>query len=176
MKNPLVQTSWSPYAVGAGIGALSWFAFLTGRRPIGITGAFETTAVGLGQRIAPDASGANAYLAEADRPPKFDWEWALAAGVVAGSLASALASGDTDRRAVPARWARSFGPSPARRYVAAFVGGAAMMYGARMAKGCTSGHGISGTLQLAGASWVFSPIMALTAGVVAHALHAEETR
>jgi len=29
------------------------------------------------------------------------------------------------------------------------------MFGARLAQGCTSGHGISGSLQLAVSSWVF---------------------
>ena len=41
-----------------------------------------------------------------------------------------------------------------RRFAAAFVGGAIEMYGARLAGGCASGHGISGTLQLALSSWV----------------------
>ncbi len=35
------------------------------------------------------------------------------------------------------------------------IGGVLIMYGARMAGGCTSGHGISGSLQLALSSWVF---------------------
>lgn len=33
--------------------------------------------------------------------------------------------------------------------------GAIMVFGARIAGGCTSGHGISGTLQLAVQSWTF---------------------
>jgi uncharacterized membrane protein YedE/YeeE len=30
-----------------------------------------------------------------------------------------------------------------------------IIYGARLADGCTSGHGISGSLQLAVSSWTF---------------------
>ncbi len=30
-----------------------------------------------------------------------------------------------------------------------------MMFGARLAQGCTSGHGISGALQFAVSSWIF---------------------
>ncbi|MCA9168672.1 MAG: YeeE/YedE family protein, partial [Planctomycetales bacterium] len=41
------------------------------------------------------------------------------------------------------------------RAAAAFVGGATLMFGARLAGGCTSGHGISGALQLAASGWVF---------------------
>ncbi|MFP4283825.1 MAG: YeeE/YedE thiosulfate transporter family protein, partial [Opitutales bacterium] len=40
------------------------------------------------------------------------------------------------------------------RSVVAFLGGMAMAFGARLAGGCTSGHGISGTLQLNLASWI----------------------
>jgi len=40
------------------------------------------------------------------------------------------------------------------RFVGALVGGLLIGFGARMADGCTSGHGISGTLQLAVGSWL----------------------
>lgn len=170
----LQRTAWSPYLVGAGIGVLIWFAFASAKRPIGITTAVESTAVGLGQKIAPGASGANAFAAQADKPPRLDWEWTLAAGVVAGAMLSAMASGDRDHGTVPLRWAGTFGPSPAVRQSGAFLGGALMMFGARMAKGCTSGHGISGNLQLSASSWVFTPVMATTAGLVAHALHRQD--
>jgi uncharacterized membrane protein YedE/YeeE len=35
-----------------------------------------------------------------------------------------------------------------------FLGGGLMAFGARMAGGCTSGHGISGAMQLSVGSWV----------------------
>jgi uncharacterized membrane protein YedE/YeeE len=163
------KTSWSPYAVGAGIGALSCFAFATAR-PLGITTAFESTAAALGQKLAPRLSGVNAYLLESEEAPKLDWEWMLAAGVLLGSLLSSRASGDRGAEPVPKLWARRFGPKPSRRYAGAFLGGALMMFGARMAKGCTSGHGISGAMQLAASSWIFAPLMAVSAGLVARAL------
>jgi rhodanese-related sulfurtransferase len=47
-----------------------------------------------------------------------------------------------------------FGDSIALRAVIAFGGGILMAFGARLAGGCTSGHGISGTLQLNLASWI----------------------
>ena len=34
-----------------------------------------------------------------------------------------------------------------------------LMFGARMADGCTSGHALSGTAQGAGSSWLFTPLM-----------------
>ena len=167
--NALFQRSWSPYVVGAGIGGLSWLSFATAKKPLGITTPFESTAARLGQ-LAPQASGVNAYLVKNDEVPRLDWEWALAAGVLLGSAISANASGDTDHGSVPRTWADAFGPSRATRFAGAFIGGAMMMFGARMAKGCTSGHGISGTLQLAASSWLFAPIMAITGGFVSRRL------
>jgi uncharacterized membrane protein YedE/YeeE len=73
-------------------------------------------------------------------------------------------------------WSRRFGHSPALRYAGAFTGGALMMFGARMAKGCTSGHGLSGTMQLACSSWIFAPLMAVTSGLVAKALFGKRGR
>jgi uncharacterized membrane protein YedE/YeeE len=51
-------------------------------------------------------------------------------------------------------WIARFGDSIALRAAVAFGGGILMAFGARLAGGCTSGHGISGTLQLNVASWI----------------------
>ena len=55
---------------------------------------------------------------------------------------------------VPPLWEENFGSSPALRLAAALLGGIIMAFGARLAGGCTSGHGISGALQLSVGSWV----------------------
>lgn len=158
MPNPLVLKSWSPYLVGAGIGVLSWFAFVTADRPLGITTAFEYTAALGQQAVSPAAAAAGEYFADRraeGKPPKIDWEWMLVVGVFLGALASALLSGDRTDLVVPELWRRRFGPGVVPRFAAAFGGGALMMFGARLAEGCTSGHGISGALQLALSSLLF---------------------
>jgi uncharacterized protein len=63
---------------------------------------------------------------------------------------------------VPDVWKERFGPSATKRFVAAFLGGVIIMYGARLAGGCTSGHRISGGLQLALSSWLFLAVMFAT--------------
>jgi uncharacterized protein len=165
-------TSLSPYVAGAGIGVLSWIAFLTAKRPIGVSTAFESTAAALEQKLAPQATGVNAYLMEREEVPKLDWEWMLAVGIPIGSYLTTRAEQTygVQGAIVPAVWKKRFGPSPSRRYAGAFAGAALMMFGARMAKGCTSGHGISGTMQLAASSWLFSAVFASTAVGVARAL------
>lgn len=64
----------------------------------------------------------------------------------------------------------------AKRYAAAFFGGVILIYGARMAGGCTSGHGISGGLQLAVSSWIFFIAMFASGVVTAFALFGKEGR
>ena len=56
--------------------------------------------------------------------------------------------------AVPPFFAAAVGPDVTFRFAVALVGGILAGLGARWAGGCTSGHGISGTLQLALSSWV----------------------
>lgn len=166
----LEKSSWNPYAVGAGIGALSWFTFLSAQKGLGVSTPFEGAAAALARNIAPRATHVNEYLAVVDEAPRLDWESMLDAGIVIGSFLSAAASGDKPGQEVPGRWASRFGKAPSTRYAGAFLGGAAAMFGARMARGCTSGHAISGNLQLASSSLLFTTVMGLSAVLVTRSL------
>jgi len=61
MSNPLRMKSWSPYVVGAAIGILSWFAFASADKPLGITTAFEHTAALAGKAVLPRVEQTNEY-------------------------------------------------------------------------------------------------------------------
>lgn len=172
--------SWSPYLVGALIGLLSWFSFATADKPIGITTAFENSAALVQKGVAPDLALQNPLFAERakeNKPPKIEWEWMLVLGVFCGAYASSKLSGDRQTGPhVPALWRWRFGDSAGKRYAGAFLGGLVMMLGARFAQGCTSGHGISGTMQLALASWVFAPLAFAVAIGTAYALYGKAGR
>lgn len=174
MTNPLTMKSWSPYVVGIGIGMLSWFAFATADHPLGVSTAFEHTAA-LGEKaVVPQAEQTNEYFAkkaEEGKPPKIGWEWMVVLGVFVGALLSSWLSGDRSSEAVPAMWRERFGGSVPLRLVAAFFAAALMMFGARLAGGCTSGHGISGSLQLAVSSWVFTVVFFAAAIITSLALY-----
>jgi uncharacterized protein len=157
--NALRRRSWSPYVVGALIGVVSWFAFASAGKPISITSAFENTAALAIRSVSLDATNTNSYYQAPEKSPKIDWEWALVIGVFVGAFLSAKLSGDRTSESVPDLWRRRFGSSSAMRFGGAFLGGAVMMFGARLAQGCTSGHGISGALQLAVSSWIFAAIL-----------------
>jgi uncharacterized membrane protein YedE/YeeE len=177
MTNPLAMRAWSPWVVGAAIGVLSWFAFATADKPIGITTAFENTAALAGKAVVPHVEqthGYDAARAEQGQPPRIDWEWMLVLGVFVGAFLGAWASGSRTRVKVPDLWRSRFGDGVARRFAAAFLGGALMMFGARLAQGCTSGHGISGAMQLAASSWLFLAVMFPAAVVAAFLIHGRE--
>lgn len=149
------QKAWSPHVVGAGIGILSWFAFATADHPIGITTAFEHSAALVIQAVVQDITSNYVYYQNTENTPVIGWEWMLVIGVLVGAAWSAYFSGDHTREVDSELWQWRFGPSIPVRLTAAFLGGVLMMIGARLAKGCTSGHGISGILQLAVSSWIF---------------------
>lgn len=153
MTHWLKAKRWSPYAAGALIGILSWFAFLTADHPLGVSTTF-VHAVGLAERaVAPDHLAANPYFQK--RAPRVDWQFMLVVGIAVGAWVSALLSGTYRVERVPELWANRFGPTPWKRYIGAFLGGVILMFGARLAGGCTSGHAISGGLQLAVSGWLF---------------------
>lgn len=165
---------WSPYVVGILIGVLSWITFYGMGKALGTS----TTMVHLSGLatavVSPSHLETNAYYAKELSPPKktmFDWQFALVIGLVGGALIGSKFLGrDMFVERVPSIWSARFGLSRTKRYIAAFAGGAILLFGARMAGGCTSGHGISGGLQLAVSSWTFFFSMFSSGVVTAFAL------
>jgi uncharacterized membrane protein YedE/YeeE len=143
---------WSPYAVGVLIGMLSWAAFLMSDKPLGVSTAYARSAGMLEEKIRGPAVRDQAYYQE--YVPKVDWEWMLALGLFGGAFLSAALSGAFAVQALPPLWTETFGGTITVRWAVALVGGFLLGLGARWADGCTSGHGISGTLQLVLSSWV----------------------
>ena len=171
MQNPLTMKSWPPHVVGVGIGILSWFAFATADNHLAITLQYEHIAAMLVQNDQYYAARAVEGL-----EPRVGWYLALLIGVFLGALLSSWLSGDRSRISVPALWRWRFGPGVAKRFAGAFIGGATMVLGARIAGGCTSGHGISGTLQLAVQSWTFIVLAFAVASATAFLLFGREGR
>lgn len=144
--------TWSPYLVGALIGVLSMFTFLFSDKPIGVSSAYAKLSGLIGEVFSKRHTLSLKYFQ--DNAPKIDWEVMLLIGVIIGAFVSAWTAGDFTGEWVPRMWAERFGDSVSLRLLASFAGGAIMAFGARMAGGCTSGHGISGALQLSVGSWV----------------------
>lgn len=144
--------AWSPYLVGAAIGVLSWLTFYVSDKPIGASSFYAQVAGLLGKLIAPRRTGTLTYFK--DNPPRIGWEFVFVAAIVLGSVIAAVTGGEFTNEWLPPMWVARFGDSIALRAAVAFGGGLLMAIGARLAGGCTSGHGISGTLQLSVGSWI----------------------
>ena len=153
----------TPYLAGAGIGVLSWFAFYLSDRPLGCSTAFARTSGMIERLFRGKRIKEKAYYRKF--PPVVDWEWMLVAGVVIGSFISATLAGEFALEWVPSTFAGAFGTDIFLRLAVALAGGVLMGLGARWAGGCTSGHGISGTLQLAVSSWI-AVIIFFASGIV----------
>ena len=157
----LSRKAWNPYFVGAGIGILSWLVFLIVNKPIGMStevSKFSGWAASL--FVGWDNVSENAYWAS--KTPAFGYSTVFLIFTGVGAFISAWFGKDLSFERVPSVWAEYQGASVGKRMTASFIGGAILLYGARMAGGCTSGHGISGTMQLALSSWVFFPAMFIT--------------
>ena len=161
--NWLCEVQWSPYAVGIGIGILSWLTWLISKKPIGCSTSFARSAGMIEKLIRGEQVEDKPYYQEVR--PTVDWQLMLVAGMVVGALVSSLLSGDFSWQWIPAQWASAFGTNALLRVVVALLGGVLLGFGARWAGGCTSGHGISGTMQLAISSWI-SAICFFVGGII----------
>ena len=155
MKTP----SWNPYLVGSLIGVLSLLTFSIADKPIGMsTGIAQASGACALPFLGGEGVAANTYWAK-KAIPQWDYGSLFVFGSFLGALLSALMSGSLQITKVPEVWRERFGSSVPKRMVTAFLGGVVILYGARLADGCTSGHGISGSLQLAVSSWTFFLVM-----------------
>ena len=151
MKN----SRWNPYLVGALMGVLSLLTFSLADKPIGMsTGIAQASGACVMPVIGAEGVAAYAYWAK-KAVPAWDYGSLFVLGSFFGALVSAVMSGSFKLESVPTIWRERFGSSVMKRFVAAFIGGVLILFGARLADGCTSGHGISGSLQLAVSSWTF---------------------
>ncbi len=146
---------WNPYLVGLFIGLLSMITFAVADKPIGMsTGVAQAAGACAVPILGAEGVAANTYWAK-KAVPAWDYGALFLLGSFLGALVSALANRSFRFTSVPEVWARRFGPSVPKRMAGAFLGGFILLFGARLADGCTSGHGISGSLQLAVGSWAF---------------------
>jgi hypothetical protein len=143
---------WRPYIAGALVGVLATLSVIVSTRVLGKTqflGASTTFVRGAGfieQTVDPGHVKTNPYFIK--EKVKVDWQFMLIVGIFIGALGASLIDGSFKFEGVPPVWRERFGDSVVRRGLGAFAGGIVAMFGARMADGCPSGHGMSGLMQL----------------------------
>jgi uncharacterized protein len=123
--------------------------------PIGVSTAYVTTESAAVAAVAgSEVAQANAYWKKVGT--SITPEWVFVVSIVFGALGAALLSGTRRKESVPPSWKERFGAGSGLRFAAAFGGGFLLLFGARLAGGCTSGHIIAGMSQLAISGMVFA--------------------
>jgi uncharacterized protein len=85
-----------------------------------------------------------------------NWQMHFLGGAFLSGLILSLIRKDFRFTLIHENWRKYKGDSGAERLIWAFVAGFMLIFGARMAGGCTSGHIIAGGVQLASSSWLFA--------------------
>lgn len=150
----------NPYIAGALLGVVLFAAFFLTGNGLGASGALNRYVAAIEDLVAPQKVNQESYLvsyAGGDTNPVDNWIVFLSIGSLLGGFASAW---------VHHRFSFTTGKGPnitvRTRWIMAFLGGILMGYGARFARGCTSGQGLSGGAVLSVGSWAF--LLAVFAG------------
>ena len=166
--------SWKVAGVALGLLVILATALV---KPLGVSTQYVVSDAVVVHKIAPTFAEANTYLAKYG--DKTDWGvgygWMLVLGMFVGAGVVAMIFRDRqpaeDKGSMPQMWREQFGESMAKRYAAAFGGGVLLLFGARLAGGCTSGHMIAGVPQLAISSFIFTITGMATAILMAKFLY-----
>lgn len=152
-RKPIGTTAAAPpkwVSLGVAFGLLSTLSIaLYG--PIGVSGAYSRVIGRALKAVVPGYAASNAYITRFGE--LLTTENIEVVGLLIGGFLAARLAG---RRAPAVEMAHASEHTVGRRYLDAFIGGLLILFGARLAGGCTSGHIISGITQLALSGIVFA--------------------
>lgn len=163
---------WNPYIAGGLSGIVSILSVWMAGKYLGASTTFAR-ASGMIERLfdAEKVARMEYFLRET---PKIDWQWMVLLGIMIGAFIAAWTSESFRWQALPDMWQNRFGTSVTKRAGFAFAGGIVAMFGARLADGCPSGHGLSGSLQLAVSGYIALICFFLGGVIVARLLYGKE--
>lgn len=148
MKNKYMN----PYLAGTLLGLVLLSAMVIAGRGLGASGGLKycvVSAVGTINREHTDNSVFYSKYFEEGKKPLTNWLTIEMFGIVAGGFISGAISGRLKLKVE-----KSPKISNTRRLVFAFLGGMLFVYGAQLARGCTSGAALSGMAVLSLAGYV----------------------
>lgn len=169
-----MKGQWNWFTGGIALGAVFLLAVALAK-PIGVSTQFVIFDGIVWNALSddlitpsPDAksgyASTNAYLNKSGgkysknvmRPVNYSFIFVLS--MVLGAFLSARTGGarpTASDRIAPAVWRSRFGEDGTRRYLVSFIGGAVVLFGARLAGGCMSGHTMSGIMQTSISGYLF---------------------
>jgi H+/Cl- antiporter ClcA len=141
-----------PYLGGMVLGIVLFLALLLTGNGLGSSGATSRIDALIVDTISPSHVDNNPYLlkmAGGDKNPLDDWILPVFIGALLGGFSSGFLNGRL-------KFITTKGPniSNRTRWLMAFLGGTLFLYGARMARGCTSGQALTGGTTLSAGSWL----------------------
>ncbi|MCP4146707.1 MAG: YeeE/YedE family protein [bacterium] len=153
----------SPYLAGVGLGLVLLASFFISGHGLGASGTITRTITAVEKVVAPEHVNNNKYLAKyggGDTNPLKDWYVFEVLGLLVGGLISGVLGGRMKKET-------NHGPNITKkqRWVFAVIGGALFGFGARLARGCTSGVALSGGAVLSLGAWI--TMMSIFAGAYA---------
>jgi len=169
-----------PWYVGGFLLAAAFLLAIILVKPIGVSTQFVIFDAAAWDMVNPDVivegetgyTSPNAYLNKSDgkyaknaaNPLNYSFVFVLA--MMFGAFLSSRTKGDKptpQQKAMPDVWRNTFGDSNSQRYIMSFIAGFIVLFGARLAGGCTSGHMMSGIMQTALSGYLFSLGVFITA-------------
>ncbi len=147
------QDHVNPYWAGTLLGIVLFLAFFITGNGLGASGGLNRFIVFLEDLVAPEHVDRVSYLLKMAGGAKNaldDWIVVMTAGTLLGGFVSGWLHGR-----IKVETNKGPNVSTHSRWLWAFTGGSLMGFGARLARGCTSGQALSGGAVLSVGSWAF---------------------
>jgi len=161
---------WIPAAFA--LAGIIVFIFATYGPPASSSG-FVSTLRGFLEVIAPDYVAGKAHYQMIPGPGS--WLMAFVLGMAIGGFIAGRTF-EIPVRDVPELWEKRFGPGRFKRYTATFIGGFLILFGSRLAGGCTLGLFISGSTQMAISGLYFGIVIFAAAMVTSRLVYGDPSR
>lgn len=168
MKTDGPKPYLNPYLAGVMLGVVLFLAFALTHSGLGASGGISRLQVALTAEVSQshvDRVGYFAAVGGGDRSALDHSSVAMLIGTFMGGLLSAWW-----HRRLKIEIAKGPRITNSTRLAVALLGGVIMGYGARLARGCTSGQALSGGAVLSAGSWVFMLSIFLGAYVLAYSV------
>ena len=152
MSKPAPRNFLSPLAAGVGLGVTLYLSFLLTGHGLSASGFFRDLTASLAVWVKPFWAAENTYLSTFlyEDGPLSTWIAWEVAGIGVGALAGSLVMHRSHFKIE-----RGPGISSGARLLFALLGGVLTGWGAALARGCTSGLGLSGGAVLSAGAFVF---------------------
>lgn len=175
----MFKKTWNPYVAGGAAGILMVLSVLIAGHFFGASTTFARGASVIEKFMGIDPSLFEYFTTGKGKygPSSLpNWQLLFVTGIAIGAFISSVLSGEFRLQMTPDMWREKFGSDPFKRAVTAFFGGALGLFGARLAGGCPSGHGLSGMAQLSVSGFIALIAFFVGGMIVANLIYGKQRR